>query len=202
MAKPKLTYFDAPVSRGEECRLALVLAGVEWEDVRIKRDDWMAMKPASPFGALPTFELPGRPVLGQSNAILALIGRLYHVHPKDDFEAARHEALLQHAEDLRAALGPSLRMTDDAEKKTARERFVQTFLPSWAAAVERQIEGPFVSGATPHVADVKLFVVTRWLTGGKVDHIPTTCLDGAPKLLALTRALADHDRVKAWYAKS
>ena len=37
MTKPKLTYFDAPVSRGEECRLALHLAGVDFEDDRLKR---------------------------------------------------------------------------------------------------------------------------------------------------------------------
>ena len=35
MSKPKLIYFDAPVSRGEECRLALHLAGIDFEDVRI-----------------------------------------------------------------------------------------------------------------------------------------------------------------------
>ena len=28
MSKPRLSYFDAPVSRGEECRLALAIAGV------------------------------------------------------------------------------------------------------------------------------------------------------------------------------
>ena len=35
MQKPKLTYFDAPVSRGEECRLALHFSGIEFEGVRI-----------------------------------------------------------------------------------------------------------------------------------------------------------------------
>jgi len=39
MTKPKLTYFDAPVSRGEECRLALHLAGVDFEDIRIRSAD-------------------------------------------------------------------------------------------------------------------------------------------------------------------
>ena len=29
MSKPRLIYFDAPVSRGEECRLALHLASDE-----------------------------------------------------------------------------------------------------------------------------------------------------------------------------
>src|SRR4051812_25429197 len=102
MSKPKLTYFDAPVSRGEECRLAFAIAGVEFEDNRIKRDDWPSLKPKTPFGSLPTLEYPGQPVLAQSNALLALIGRRHGVHPKDDLQAQRHEAIMQYGEDLRA----------------------------------------------------------------------------------------------------
>ena len=75
MSKPKLTYFDSPASRGEECRLALYVAGVEFEDVRIKAVEWATLKPKTPFGGLPTLEMPGHPVLAQSNAILVLVGR-------------------------------------------------------------------------------------------------------------------------------
>src|SRR5271165_961321 len=107
MSKPKLTYFDAPVSRGEECRLALHVAGVDFEDNRIRRDDWPSLKPKTPFGSLPTLEMPGHPVLAQSNAILVLVGRLHGLHPKEPFEAARHEAMMQHVEDLRAGVSPS-----------------------------------------------------------------------------------------------
>jgi len=58
MTKPKLMYFDAPVSRGEECRLALHVAGVEFEDVRVKRDEWPKLKPTTPYGSVPVFEIP------------------------------------------------------------------------------------------------------------------------------------------------
>src|SRR5260221_10901716 len=121
MSKPKLTYFDAPVSRGEECRLAFSIAGADFEDNRVKNTDWGTLKPKTPFGSLPTLEYAGHPVLAQSNALLVLIGRRHGVHPKDDFEAARHEAILQYAEDLRGKIAPTLRMTDEAEKKKARE---------------------------------------------------------------------------------
>jgi hypothetical protein len=94
MTKPKLTYFDAPASRGEECRLALHIAGVEFEDVRIKPADWPALKPTTPFGSMPLFELPGRPVLAQSNAILGYIGRAHGLLPDDAFDAAHHVALM------------------------------------------------------------------------------------------------------------
>src|SRR5687767_2792814 len=129
MTKPRLIYFDAPVSRGEECRLALHLAGIDFEDVRVKADAWPAMKEQMPYGALPVLELPGRPPLAQSNAILVMIGRGHGLHPADDFEAARHEAMMQHVEDLRAAVGPTIRMSD-AEKKAAREALVRGFLPA------------------------------------------------------------------------
>ena len=110
MTKPRLTYFDAPVSRGEECRLALHLAGVDFEDVRIRSADWPALKERMPYGALPVLELPGCPPLAHSNAILVLIGRRHGLHPADDVEAALHEGMMEHVEALRAAVSPTLRM--------------------------------------------------------------------------------------------
>src|SRR5262245_28595615 len=112
MTKPKLTYFDAPVSRGEECRLALHLAGVDFEDVRVKRPDWPALKPQTPFGGMPILELPGKPPLAQSIAILVFIGRSHGLHPSDLFEAARHEAVMAHVEDLRGNIRPTLSIED------------------------------------------------------------------------------------------
>jgi glutathione S-transferase len=203
MAKPKLIYFDAPVSRGEECRLALHVAGVDFEDVRIKFDAWPAMKAGTPYGAMPVLELPGQPPLGQTNAILVLIGRRHGLHPADDFEAARHEAMMSHVEDLRATLMPTLGMKD-AEKKAAREALVAGYMPAWAQFVEKNItsDGPFVGGAKLNVVDVKLHMAVRWFIGGKVDHIPATIFDGYPKLMRIHDAVRDHAGVKAWYAKA
>jgi glutathione S-transferase len=201
MTKPKLTYFDAPVSRGEECRLALHVAGVDFEDVRIKMTDWAALKPRTPFGGIPTLELPGRPTLAQTNAILVFIGRSHDLHPRDDFEAARHEAMMSHVEDLRAAIGPTLRM-DPEQKKAAREKLSADYLPTWGTNAEQQLaDGPFFAGSKLHVVDLKLFVTMRWLTGGKLDHVPPSLFTALPKLTRLHDAVRDHAGVKSWYAK-
>ena len=203
MSKPKLTYFDAPVSRGEECRLALHIAGVDFEDVRIKREDWPALKPNTPFGAMPTLEMPGQPVLAHANAILVLIGRRHGLHPKDDFEAARHEAMMNHVEDLRAAVSPSLWITDEVEKKKVREALAATFLPTWAANAEKNLgDGPFFAGAKLHVVDVKLHMAVRWFAGGKVDYVPATIFSPYPRLVRVHDAVRDHAAVKDWYAKT
>ena len=202
MTKPKLIYFDAPVSRGEECRLALHLAGIDFEDVRIKGADWPAMKEKTPYGGMPILELPGRPPVAQSNAILVMIGRGHGLHPADDFEAARHEAMMQHVEDLRSIVGPTIQL-GDAEKKTAREAIVAGLLPAWARSAEKNIPGePFFGGAKLQVVDLKLHMAVRWFIGGKVDHIPATIFAGYPKLMQVHDAVREHPGVKTWYAKA
>ena len=202
MTKPKLTYFDAPVSRGEECRLALHLAGVAFEDNRVKAPDWPTVKPTTPYGSMPVYEIPGRPAIAHSNAILGLIGREHGLHPTDPFEAARHEGMMQHVEDMRHHVGPTIRL-GEAEKKTAREALVAGYLPAWAAFAEKNIiEGPFFAGAKINVVDLKVHMAVRWFLGGKVDHIPATIFDNYPKLMGIHDAVRDHAGVKGWYAKS
>jgi prostaglandin-H2 D-isomerase / glutathione transferase len=202
MNKPKLSYFDAPVSRGEECRLALHLAGIDFEDERIKSSDWPTMKERMPYGAMPCLSLPGKPLLAHSNAILVYIGRSHDLHPKDDFEAARHEGMMQHVEDLRARVSPTIWMAD-AEKKARREELVAGFLPEWARAAERNIDGaPFFGGARISVVDLKLHMAVRWFAGGKVDHVPATIFDAYSRLMGVHNAVRDHAGVKSWYAKA
>ncbi len=203
ITKPKLTYFDAPVSRGEECRLALHLAGVDFDDVRLKPADWAALKPHTPYGAMPIFEMPGHAPIAHSNAILVLIGRRHGLHPKDDMEAARHEAMMSHVEDLRGMVGPTIRIQDAEEKKRLRESLAATFLPVWAANAEKNLgDGPFFAGDKVNVVDLKLHMAVRWFNGGKVDHIPGDVFASFPKLTRAHDAVRDHAGVKAWYAKS
>ena len=199
MNKPRLIYFDFPASRGEECRIALHLAGVDFEDVRVPSKDWPAMKASTPFGALPVLEMPGRPPLAHSNAILVLIGRQHHLHPSDDFEAARHEALMSAVEDIRHAISPTLRISDPDQKRVAREALAANELTTWGSQVERQLgDGPFIGGASLQVADLKLYMMARWLASGVLDHIPKTILDHCPKLLRLYKAVAEHPGVQGW----
>jgi prostaglandin-H2 D-isomerase / glutathione transferase len=202
MNRPRLIYFDFAGSRGEECRIALHLAGIDFEDVRVKSDDWPAMKANTPFGAMPVLELAGQAPLAHCNAILVFIGRQHRLHPADAYEAARHEALMCAVEELRHTITPTLRITDPELKRQAREALAANDLKTWGSQVERQLgDGPFIGGATLQVADLKLYMVVRWLTSGTLDHVPTTVFDHCPKLLRLYRAVAEHQGVKAWLAR-
>ena len=62
--------------------------------------------------------------------------------------------------------------------------------------------GPFFAGAKIHVVDLKLHMIVRWLTGGKLDHVPVDCFAPFPRLIRLHDAVRDHARVKDWYARA
>jgi prostaglandin-H2 D-isomerase / glutathione transferase len=183
--------------------MALHLAGVDFEDVRVQASDWPAMKPSMPFGAMPVLEIPGKPPLAHSNAILVFIGREHGLHPLEAFEAARHEALMCAVEELRHTITPTLRISDPEQKRQAREALAANELKVWGSQFERQLgDGPFVGGAKLQVADLKLYMIVRWLTSGTLDHVLATVLDHCPKLLRLSRAVGEHAGVKDWQAKS
>jgi prostaglandin-H2 D-isomerase / glutathione transferase len=199
----RLTYFDFPGSRGEECRLALHVAGVPFTDDRVK-DDWAARKDGTPWGTLPTLEVDGRGVLGQTNAILVYIGREHDLHPRDPWQAALHEDLMGAVEDLRATVVPVLQIKEP-ERRGAREELARGYLQRWGRGVERRLAelgaGPFVAGEKLHVADLKLYMAARWFSSGNVDHVPKTVFAEFPRLVGLERAVAQHPKVVAWYAR-
>lgn len=201
MAQIKLSYFDVPGGRGEECRIAMFMSGVDFEDDRIPFADWPQRKAGTPLGALPVMTVEGKGTITQSGAILTYLGRTLGLHPTDPWEAARHEALLGASEDLRAAMVPTFYMQDEAEKKRAREELARTKIRTWAALHEGEIVGPFVAGDGLHVVDLRTFVMVRWFIGGGMDHMPSDVFDDFPKLTGLAKAVGEHEKVVAWYAR-
>lgn len=190
-----LTYFDFEASRGLECRLALSVAGVEFEDRRIQRAEWPALKPTLPYGALPVLEQDGR-IVAQSNAILRYVGAQHGLLPSDPWVVAEHDAVLQSVEDLRYKL-PGFGLSDD-EKKTKRAEFAAGWLAQWAQTLDARIQGPFLEGDTLHVADIKLYTILRAFMNGIYDHLPASLFDAYPKVQALYAAVDAHPGIRRW----
>jgi hypothetical protein len=129
------------------------------------------------------------------------ISRRDGLHPADDFDAVRHEGMMQQVEDLRAAPAPTLRI-GNAEKKTARAVLVTGVLPARARPAEKNVfSEPFFGGAKRQVVDFELNMAVRWFSGGKVDRVPTTIFAGDRGLMAAHDAMRDHSDVMSWYAK-
>ena len=217
----KLTYFDIE-GVAEAVRLALVLSGTPFEDVRVQFSDWPAMKPTTPNGQLPIMTIGGDDanVKTQSKAMLRWAGmtKSKTLYPTDKvFEI---EEMIGILEDLQRAFAPAHYMgmrpanfgypvgfesTDEGKKliESMRTKFVKEELPKYAKCLTEKMEqhgGPFlVAGSEPTVADCMAVPILRSFTRGILDHVDSTCLDAYPTLVTYIKNFCALEAVKGRY---
>jgi glutathione S-transferase len=175
---------------------------VDFEDNRIARAAWPALKPTTPFGGMPVLEVEGKPPVSQANAILGYVGRRYGMLPADEWEALRLESLVDATEDLRMTITATFGIADAAELKRRRAALADGPIRQFGANMDRQIKGPFAGGAAISIADIKLFVMVGWIKKGVLDHIPADVLDSFPKLQGVFDSVATHPKVVEWYGRT
>ncbi|HEU0223853.1 MAG TPA: glutathione S-transferase [Steroidobacteraceae bacterium] len=202
MPKLVLTYFDFDGSRGEVPRLAMHVGGIAFEDRRIARKDWAALRDTMPFQQLPVLEVDGK-VIAQSNTINRYVGKLAGLYPKDDWQAARADEVMDAVEDLTTRIGATIRMDDEAKKKT-REELAAGPIPRFLQQLEARLKaggGEWFVDNRLTVADLKCYLLTRWLKSGVIDHVPADIVDrNAPLLAAHLARVHNHPKIAAYYA--
>ncbi|VDL65977.1 unnamed protein product [Nippostrongylus brasiliensis] len=119
MVKYKLTYFNG---RGlaEAARQLFILADQEYEDVRLTREEFAALKPNLPFGQVPILEIDGHEI-AQSKTICRYLANIFGFAGKDAVESAIIDSLADQWTDFDYETRPWLFITlgytdGDAEK--------------------------------------------------------------------------------------
>lgn len=206
MPKLELTYFDS-AGRAEPIRVALHLAGLTFEDHRLKFPEFAEKKAAGafPLGAVPVLTVDGV-AFPQTSAILRYVARLGEtsLYPTDPSVALVVDSVLDSFNDtLSHALTPSLFERDMAKKLELRAVFaagpmVKVF--GFAEGVLERSGGPFVTGATMTIADLVIAQQVLAIRAGFLDGITTEMLAAYPKLTALADAYLADPRIAA-YAK-
>ena len=201
MPKLTLTYFDFDGGRGEPARLALHVGGVPFEDRRIPPPEWPRHRDQMPFRAMPVLEVDGR-VLTQSNTINRYVGRLAGLYPADDWQATLCDEVMDATEDISGRLGATVAMGAE-DKKKAREALVADALPRHLHTLQTRLlgaGGEYFADGRLTVADLKVFMLTRWLRSGVLDHIPKDIVEKvAPALVKHFDRVAAHPKIAAYY---
>jgi len=202
MPKLVLTYFDLDGSRGEVARLAMHLAGIAFEDKRIAGKDWPALRDSTPFQSLPVLEVDGK-VIAQSNTINRYLGKLAGLYPKDDWQAARVDEVMDAVEDIIIMIGTTFALEGEAKKK-AREALAAGSIAHFLRQFEARLKaggGEWFVENRLTVADLKCYLLVRWLKSGLLDHIPADIVDKhAPLLAKHLERVENHPAIAAYYA--
>lgn len=219
----KLEYFNI-AGVAEKVRLALFIAGVPFDDVRIKFPDWATKKPTTKYGQIPELTLPDGSKITQSAAMLRLAGAADpegKLYPSDPISQLKIDEVIGLVDDLSKAWSPSLYVSmrpenfgypksdewpkeeKDAVVKKVREDFMRDQFPRFMGYFTDLIEESgncYLAGKDLTIADLAGLHTIMYYRRGIADHVPTESLDPYPTVNEwLDRVLA-HPKVEAYYA--
>jgi prostaglandin-H2 D-isomerase / glutathione transferase len=144
MSQPqlKVTYFPV-TGRAEITRLALAFGGIEYEDHRVQRAEYAAIKPTLPLNQIPVLEVDGV-VYAQSMAMARYAGRLSGLYPTDAIEALKVDMLIETLlEGLNAYIDIMFQTKDETVKAEKTKTFVEQSLPNFFGLLEKNVEGTY-----------------------------------------------------------
>jgi prostaglandin-H2 D-isomerase / glutathione transferase len=200
MTQLRLTYFDSP-GRAEPLRIALFVAGVPFEDRRLKFPEYGALREqgAFPLGSVPVLEVDGR-TMTQTASMLRFVARLSgKLYPADARAAFVVDSVIDTFNDtVSHALTPSLFERDPAKKLEMRRALVAGPLKLALRYVEGLIEGPFLVGSELTIGDILLGYTVQQYSSGVLDGMGPEILEDYPRLRALGAAYAAHPSIVAY----
>jgi len=202
MGQYTVTYFDFDGGRGEVIRIALHAAGLEFEDVRWSFPEFGEKRNSLRFKAVPVLAI-GDEQVTQSNAISRYIGKMADLYPEDAKQAMYCDEALEAVEDLNHYLVQTFGLDGD-ELKAAREKFIETRLKVFLKGLDEMLTrggGEYFANGKLSIADLKVYLQTKAITSGNLDHVPAEIVQQeAPALLQHFERVAQAPVVKAYYA--
>ena len=202
--KLTIIYPDIPFWRAEMSRMALFIGGIEFEDLRPSREEIATMrnKGIFPFGQFPVLQVDGK-TIAQTGAIARYCGKLSGLYPtNNDFYAAKVDEVIDLSTDITAKIRPALIEKDTEKKSEMRRELTENVLPQWLGFMETLLEkngktGYFVNDSLT-VADLAAWRLCGWISGGVIDGIPETILDGFPLLNSHQNHISKLPKVAEW----
>ncbi|QDZ22392.1 glutathione S-transferase [Chloropicon primus] len=201
-SRVKLFYFDIR-GKGAPIRWLAAQTGIEFEDVRVKREEFHAMrdKGLTPFGQLPVAEFYDKDNnllcrIAQMRAILRYMARSSgnKGYSSDLAQAAVIDSFLDFEEDVFNAMRSSIfpariglpEYASDEAKEAMRRKVAEEVLTPKLAYLIQALENSksgWIAGGDLSIADLALGSSLMWLNGGVVDGVPAGYLDGKSPLL-------------------
>ena len=173
---------------------------VEFEDHRIK--DFAAFKASdkAPYGQCPTMDVDGT-VIAQTGPIARYCGKLGGLYPRDDdLAAAKIDEIIDVATDMTNFIAPTMRMPAEEKVETRKKVFAEK-MPNYFENLEKILAGNdsgFFVGKTMTIADIAIWKLMGWFTGGALDGVPTSVIDGYPNLVKHSQLIGANEKIKAW----
>nr|CAD2141613.1 unnamed protein product [Meloidogyne enterolobii] len=194
MTNYKLIYFDA---RGicEPIRLLFHYAHVPFDDVRISRKQWLALKDSTVYGKVPILEVDGKP-LTYCHTIARYLARQFGLSGRDNWEQAKVDEISDFHADVAMDLQPYMYVVagfHQGDKQTLRQAIflpnVEKHFPVYVNLLKLSGSGFFLPSGITWVD----FVIAEYMT--TVRHFEPQILDKYPAIIKFVRKVQTQPQI-------
>lgn len=151
----KLYYFNIK-GRAELIRWIFAQAGVEYEDIRLTKEQWAEMKPNTPNGCLPVLDVDGKMLTG-SGPISRFVAEQHGLAGENDLENAQIAGIDDLLADTTNRFAHFWFEQDEATKAELKKELVEKHVPFYFSFLEKCI----ATNAAPE----------GWLFGERVTYV-------------------------------
>eukprot|EP00980_Cylindrotheca_fusiformis_P031655 scaffold26754_cov113-Cylindrotheca_fusiformis.AAC.2 len=201
----KVYYANFPFWRAEILRAGLYLQDIPFENItdKEKLSDFKA-KGLAPFGAFPVMEVDGE-ILSQTQACAAYVGKLGNMYPpnEDTFAQAKCDEIINGCTDVTNTIGATFGVENPKETREklmnpegGRLHMHMNGLNSIMCKDGSEFACGKDHGLT--VADLAVWRLVNWFSGGKLDHIPKEFVMSFTNLKKVYSNVEKNEKIQAY----
>jgi len=197
-SKPILYYFNVK-ARAYPIKMLFMVGNVEFEDVKVSKDDFPKQKGNMPMGQLPVLEYSNKKMC-QTQAIAEFAAEKGGMTPKDSWERCKVTEIIGCCQDVSQKCMVGVDENNSAKKKQMREELCKVALPEMFGCLDRIIHTNghpgFCVGSKMTAADAYVCCMVDQLKCGQCEYVPSDIVDKHVNIMKVYEMMMKNPKVK------
>ena len=208
----KIIYVNTPFWRAEVPRLSLFYGSIDYEDIRISREDFLSAKKNGftqsghylPFRQIPVLIINNYS-LTQTGAMSRYCGKLSGLYPKnDDLLAAKIDQIIDICTDMTVLFSNYRKKTETNINHNKRKEFFDNILMNKMKLLEDMLlnDNYFKDLNSLSIAEIAIWRIFGWFSSGLIEGFPTNFVKQLKTIQMICLKVEKFDFVKEWISKT
>ena len=208
----KIIYVDTPFWRAEVPRLSLFYGSIDYEDIRISREDFLSAKKNGftqsghylPFRQIPVLIINNYS-LTQTGAMSRYCGKLSGLYPKnDDLLAAKIDQIIDICTDMTVLFSNYRKNMETNIDYNKRKEFFDNILMNKMKLLENMLlnDNYFKDLNSLSIAEIAIWRIFGWFSSGLIEGFPTNFVKQLKTIQMICLKVEKFDFVKEWISKT
>ena len=208
----KIIYVNKPFWRAEVSRISLFYGSIDYEDIRISREDFLSAKKNGftqsghylPFRQIPVLIINNYS-LTQTSAMSRYCGKLSGLYPKnDDLLAAKIDQIIDICTDMTVLFSNYRKNMETNINHNKRKEFFDNVLMNKMKLLENMLlnDNYFKDLNSLSIADIAIWRIFGWFSSGLIEGFPTNFVKQLKTIQMICLKVEKFDFVKEWISKT